>query len=461
MARPKTKKKIRETEEDLDSTTPEAIERKRLKSLAFSNNILTETQARTSIHLNPSSIVAKHHGKDIIKKSQRKNSRYLFSFPGLFAPVAGGKIGELKDLGTKNPILYLDFPQGRMKLFGTILYPTNRYLTLQFSRGGKNVTCEDYFDNMIVFSDAWWIGTKDENPEETKLEFPKELSEGQQAEPDFKGGAGAGAASVVNQGVSKTKVKRAEPESPETPLEEDLSDSEIDVKDTKELVPVRQSARAAKKSYKFAEISSGESTGNRSLDISEHEEKAEVETDVNDHSTSNILIAGNLYFRTSLIVYSILSGNLYFIFLNLRVQKETAVIDIDDEDNASKDQVPVENKESASVSKSKKGSLVQATISSLFKKVEVKKASTNSKKSPSSSKASGQKLQPAGSKTKIEPDEGSKKRPRKTKDKSPGEKVKAKSKENEVEDVDEDDDDIEEFSNASEDSDGSDEDWAA
>ncbi|PNY11386.1 DNA-binding protein rhl1-like [Trifolium pratense] len=276
-----------------------------------------------------------------------------------------------------------------MKLFGTILYPTNRYLTLQFSRGGKNVTCEDYFDNMIVFSDAWWIGTKDENPEETKLEFPKELSEGQQAEPDFKGGAGAGAASVVNQGVSKTKVKRAEPESPETPLEEDLSDSEIDVKDTKELVPVRQSARAAKKSYKFAEISSGESTGNRSLDISEHEEKAEVETD-----------------------------------------KETAVIDIDDEDNASKDQVPVENKESASVSKSKKGSLVQATISSLFKKVEVK-------------------------------DEGSKKRPRKTKDKSPGEKVKAKSKENEVEDVDEDDDDIEEFSNASEDSDGSDEDWAA
>ncbi|XP_045814440.1 DNA-binding protein RHL1-like isoform X3 [Trifolium pratense] len=427
MARPKTKKKIRETEEDLDSTTPEAIERKRLKSLAFSNNILTETQARTSIHLNPSSIVAKHHGKDIIKKSQRKNSRYLFSFPGLFAPVAGGKIGELKDLGTKNPILYLDFPQGRMKLFGTILYPTNRYLTLQFSRGGKNVTCEDYFDNMIVFSDAWWIGTKDENPEETKLEFPKELSEGQQAEPDFKGGAGAGAASVVNQGVSKTKVKRAEPESPETPLEEDLSDSEIDVKDTKELVPVRQSARAAKKSYKFAEISSGESTGNRSLDISEHEEKAEVETDVNDHSTS---------------------------------KKETAVIDIDDEDNASKDQVPVENKESASVSKSKKGSLVQATISSLFKKVEVK-ASTNSKKSPSSSKASGQKLQPAGSKTKIEPDEGSKKRPRKTKDKSPGEKVKAKSKENEVEDVDEDDDDIEEFSNASEDSDGSDEDWAA
>jgi len=65
-------------------------------------------------------------------------------------------------------------------------------------------------------------------------------------------------------------------------------------------------------------------------------------------------------------------GNLYFIFLNLRVQKETAVINIDDEDDAPKEQLPMENKEPASVSKAKKGLLVQATISSLFKKVEIK-----------------------------------------------------------------------------------------
>lgn len=36
-----------------------------------------------------------------------------------------------------------------MKLFGTIVYPKTRYLTLQFSRGGKNVMCEDYFDTMV------------------------------------------------------------------------------------------------------------------------------------------------------------------------------------------------------------------------------------------------------------------------------------------------------------------------
>lgn len=89
---------------------PEAEERKRLKNLGFSRNLLSQTPAKLYSTLNPSKTVIKHHGKDIIKKSQRKN-RFLFSFPGLISPLTGGKIGELKDLGTKNPILYLDFPQ--------------------------------------------------------------------------------------------------------------------------------------------------------------------------------------------------------------------------------------------------------------------------------------------------------------------------------------------------------------
>lgn len=29
----------------------------------------------------------------------------------------------------------------------------------------------------IVFSEAWWIGRKDENPEEARLNFPKDLDE--------------------------------------------------------------------------------------------------------------------------------------------------------------------------------------------------------------------------------------------------------------------------------------------
>jgi len=89
----------------------DVLERKRLKKLAITNNIVSDTQVRAPYSLNPSNFFVKHHGKDIIRKSQRKN-RYLPSFPGLLAPVnGGGKIGELKDLSSKSPVLYLDFPQ--------------------------------------------------------------------------------------------------------------------------------------------------------------------------------------------------------------------------------------------------------------------------------------------------------------------------------------------------------------
>lgn len=75
--------------------------------------------------------------------------------------------------------------------------------------------------------------------------------QGQQAEYDFKGGAGAGAASVVNQGVPKSRMQYAEHESPKTPSEDDLSDIENNTKDTKEVTPVRHSGRTARKSYKY------------------------------------------------------------------------------------------------------------------------------------------------------------------------------------------------------------------
>lgn len=153
MVNPSTSKS-KKNEEDKN------VERTRLKNLAIRRKIVAENPARGFAPLGPSKQVIKHHGKDILRKSSQRKNRFLFSFPGLLAPKGGGRIGELKNLGTQNPILYLDFPQGRMKLFGTILYPENRYLTLQFSRGGKNVMCEDYFDNMIIFSDGWWIGKR-------------------------------------------------------------------------------------------------------------------------------------------------------------------------------------------------------------------------------------------------------------------------------------------------------------
>ncbi|KAJ6926198.1 hypothetical protein NC651_010589 [Populus alba x Populus x berolinensis] len=330
---------------------PDVLERKRLKKLAITNNIVSDAQVKAPYSLNPSKIVAKHHGKDIIRKSQRKN-RFLFSFPGLLAPInGGGKIGELKDLSSKNPVLYLDFPQGQMKLFGTILHPKNRYLTLQFSRSGKSVMCEDYFDHMIIFSEAWWIGTKEENPEELKLDFPNELFEGKGVECDFKGGAGAG--SVNKQVVQKSGgTKYVKEESPETELDDDLSDDNNDFKDLKETTPIRQSARTSGKKFKFTEVSSGDDSAERSPDALGVEE--EEEKKVKTNTSSGIIL--------EIESESSREGNHLSEQIQASITKSKKL-----SESAASVTIPKEN------SYNSHGSLVQSTISTLFKKVQEKK----------------------------------------------------------------------------------------
>lgn len=421
---------------------PDVLERKRLKKLAITNNIVSDAQVKAPYSLNPSKIVAKHHGKDIIRKSQRKN-RFLFSFPGLLAPInGGGKIGELKDLSSKNPVLYLDFPQGQMKLFGTILHPKNRYLTLQFSRSGKSVMCEDYFDHMIIFSEAWWIGTKEENPEELKLDFPNELFEGKGVECDFKGGAGAG--SVNKQVVQKSGgTKYVKEESPETELDDDLSDDNNDFKDLKETTPIRQSARTSGKKFKFTEVSSGDDSAERSPDaLGVEEEEEEEEKKVKTNTSSGIIL--------EIESESSREGNHLSEQIQASITKSKKL-----SESAASVTIPKEN------SYNSHGSLVQSTISTLFKKVQEKKkvvekeAPRNSRNS-SSSKVSDQKLQKIDLKRKIDLVEAPMKRGTVTEGKKAGTGSKAKKKVNEVED-----DDIEEFSSSSQGAEGSDEDWEA
>ncbi|WCJ34714.1 root hair initiation protein root hairless 1 (RHL1) [Euphorbia peplus] len=412
------------------------VERKRLKNVAVSKKMVSERPAKTQCPLSPSNWVLKHHGKDIVRKSQRKN-KFLFSFPGLLAPVAsGGKIGDLKDLATKNPILYLHFPQGQMKLFGTIVYPKNKYLGLQFSRGGKSAVCEDCFDNMIVFSEAWWIGTKEENPEEARLDFPKELIQGQgqeEVEYDFKGGAGAGAgaASVNKKVVAKSGLKHVEQESPETDIESEY-DSADDQRNLKEIMQTRHSGRTSGKTFKFKEDSSEENPG---------------ESDVAEEKKVK-------HFNTS----------------------STICLNFDDEEKVRGDNLSHQDEECSMLeTKSTKlavsaglattsnedshtrGSLVQATISTLFskvsgkKKVEEKNEPKSSSKAPSS-KASGQMLPQVDLKRKVEQAGG----PRKRGKPSEGTTIMEKKKALEVED-----DDIEEFSSSTQENEESDEDWAA
>lgn len=343
---------------------PEAAERKRLKNLGISRNLLSQTPAKPYSTLNPSKTVIKHHGKDIIKKSQRKN-RFLFSFPGLISPLTGGKIGELKDLGTKNPILYLDFPQGQVKLFGTIVYPKNRYLTLQFSKGGKNVMCEDYFDNMIVFSEAWWIGTKDENPEEVRLEFPKELKEEKHVDHGFKGGAGAGP--EEKSGGIKPREEKRKPQSPTDTLEDDIDISDdscpspgITLKDGMDVTPVRQSARTSGRRFIFAEDSPGDDSdgsGPTDVDLSEIKGKKVIE-EAEDAKTLKGIPNLKKTAKSRLVLPG--SSN-----------------DIPAKDKQSSLSVCGSEKES----ESKQGPLVQATIASLFQKVDTKKLTGSVEKS--------------------------------------------------------------------------------
>ncbi|KAF9624017.1 hypothetical protein IFM89_007715 [Coptis chinensis] len=354
-------------------------ERSRLKKLAFTRNILSQTPLKPPSTLPPSKTLVKHHGKDIVKKSQRKN-RFLFSFPALLGPIKGGKIGELIDLGTKNPILYLDFPQGRVKLFGTILFSKNRYLTLQFSKGGKNVMCEDHFDNMVVFSDVWWIGTKDENPEEAQLEFPKNLIQGKHTDSDFQGGAGE--TCEPKPGVKTANKPRKEYVETQTPSDdlEDMSDDSGPLnginKDLMEVTTVRHSMRTAGKKIKFTEVSSGEDSAGSISDTLE-EMKEEVKEKVDDVTNA-----------PSLVVHA---GD------SLKIATRTDLLGQNQESSFS-----AKSKED---SVSKHGLLVQATISSLFGKVKKKDESRKETKTAVKERQSGKESNTKKKQSKVENDD--------------------------------------------------------
>ncbi|CAN6192504.1 unnamed protein product [Urochloa humidicola] len=314
----------------------EADERRRLRSLAFSNGLLQRGDPPAPrAPLAPSAAVARLQGRDIVRRGGQRKSRFLFSFPGLLAPAAsGGRVGELADLGTKNPLLYLEFPQGRMKLFGTHVYPKNKYLTLQMTRSAKGVACEDVFESLIVFSEAWWIGTKEDNPEELKLEFPKEFqNDGVAADCDFRGGAGG---AIDEATASKAGKEIAEPRSPNFESDGNASDDSDqkdgnDTQTTSGTPSVRQSARNAGKALKmYTDLSSGG-------DSSNSDNEGEIPEDLDE-----------------------------------KEMESPAVKD----ESQSEDIKPADS----SARSSKKEPLVQATLSSMFKKAEEKKRSTRSPK---------------------------------------------------------------------------------
>ena len=124
----------------------------------------------------PSQALAGADGKDLVKRARAVKGRFLFAFGGLLQAFAPGRFGALAGLDSPQPVLYVEFPQGRLKLFGALVSPkaTNyALLNVEDHRNRKDqVLIEEVFESLVVFSEAWWVGTPEENPDEEQLPVP-------------------------------------------------------------------------------------------------------------------------------------------------------------------------------------------------------------------------------------------------------------------------------------------------
>ncbi|GIL51317.1 hypothetical protein Vafri_7332 [Volvox africanus] len=160
----------------------------KLKEQALDTGVLTDEVVRITTQLPLSKALVKANGKDIVKKSSTRKNRYLVIVNALLAPATAGRMGTLARLDSRNPVMYLDFPEGRLKFFGTLVFPRAKYMALRVGVG-SSVMAEDVFENLLVFSKAWWIGTAEENPEEKEMPMPSHLQQQQQQQGSSPAGA--------------------------------------------------------------------------------------------------------------------------------------------------------------------------------------------------------------------------------------------------------------------------------
>ncbi len=166
-------------------TTPEERESMRLKRKARSLGLLSDSLKKGSPSRVPRAL-RKYNGMNINNKASGRGKRkFLFLFPGrLDIKCNGGRLGTLAKLSTRNPVLYIEYPQGRMKLLGTIIYPKCRFLAAHYKKSSTEVSrrkaglrCNGTFDAFIVFSEHHWVGTAAENPSEKPLPIPEKMLE--------------------------------------------------------------------------------------------------------------------------------------------------------------------------------------------------------------------------------------------------------------------------------------------
>jgi len=202
----------------------EHAESDRLRDLAFKHGLFSRTKPSMYSVLKPSSDLKKlSNSVDIYKKHKRKGEKYVFVFPGRLSFLQAGKIGEVAALDTKNPVVYLDCgKEGRLKLMGTLMYPKASYSTIRLGSKEK-AQIDDVFETLVVFSEAIWIGRKEENPNEKPMAWPAAIKNAVRKDLMFKGGASKGegkasdskgarrTSSVGSDGTPATKRESSRP----------------------------------------------------------------------------------------------------------------------------------------------------------------------------------------------------------------------------------------------------------
>lgn len=263
--------------------------------------------------------------------------------------------------------------------------------------------------------------------------------QGEHSNYDFKGGAGK--TSEEKSTVNKTRKGPVESLSPEIELEDDESgDSGLLTdkigNDAMEVTPTRQSSRTAGKAFNYAERSS---SGDGS--IGSDAEMKEDGVDEDEDPSIGSLPDKNIESRVEASSPPTSENMDVELKAHLHIKNPQSSLS-------------VENSKGAST---KRGAFIQATISTLFEKVEAKKSMTSVKGSlkPKGSPRKRQLINPKQKAYQLKVGEASNKGPD-IKRRKAGRKTVAKQKHTQV-----DDNDIEEISSESQDANGSDEDWAA
>jgi hypothetical protein len=121
-------------------------------------------------------ILRKCNGADIIKKNAARRKKYLIAFPGGIALTPGARVGLLQGLDSSTPTLDIEYPDGRLRMHGVLVFPRNPLLTLKCPSGkAKPVQCADTFETVIAFSGWAWIGDVVSNPGNLPVPLPSSM----------------------------------------------------------------------------------------------------------------------------------------------------------------------------------------------------------------------------------------------------------------------------------------------